>query len=137
MTLVRFVRFVLVGGFATGIQYVVLIALVQSFQIGAVLASGVGFAVSAFANYILNYYFTFGSREKHLKALSKFAVLASIGLVLNSGIMSLLVHNGVFYILAQVVATVTVLLWNFVGNSLWTFRKLPQSKKGKMESAHG
>lgn len=122
MQLARFLRFALVGGFATGIQYLLLIILVHLAGAEPVTASAVGFVVSAFANYIINYHFTFASNQRHIAALSKFSVLASIGLFLNSAMMSGLIRLGLHYLPAQVMATVVVLLWNFVGNSLWTFR---------------
>lgn len=122
MMLVRFIRFTLVGGFATGIQYVVLVLLVQNGGSNPVAASAAGFVISAFVNYIVNYHYTFGSSQPHYAAVAKFAVLAGLGLLLNSLIMAALVHFGLHYLGAQIAATVTVLLWNFAGNSLWTFR---------------
>lgn len=122
MHFVRFIRFVLVGGFATAIQYLVLILLVYLAGTDPVLASAVGFLVSAIANYIVNYHYTFGSNQRHVTALSKFTVLASVGLFLNSSLMSGLIRLGLHYLVSQVIATVVVLLWNFVGNSIWTFR---------------
>lgn len=122
MSFVSFFRFVLVGGLATVIQYVVLILLVQLIGADPVFASAVGFVISAVANYIINYHYTFGSNQRHTSAITKFTALASVGLVLNSGIMSALVRLGLHYLPAQIVATVIVLLWNFAGNSLWTFR---------------
>ncbi|MGA7748716.1 MAG: GtrA family protein, partial [Gallionella sp.] len=87
-----------------------------------VLASSVGFVVSAFANYFLNYHYTFCSKVRHGPALIKFMALASVGLVLNSVIMQVLTISGLHYLIAQLGATAAVLLWNFAGNSLWTFR---------------
>ncbi|MDB6091690.1 MAG: hypothetical protein JWN85_4474 [Gammaproteobacteria bacterium] len=117
----RFVRFGVVGGVATGIQYVILIALVHGAGYGPTLASAIGFAVSAVANYLLNYYFTFRSQRRHGPAAAKFAVLAGTGLIINSVLMQVLVWAGWYYIVAQVCATGVVLLWNFLGNSVWTF----------------
>jgi putative flippase GtrA len=78
--------------------------------------------VSAAANYLLNYHFTFESERPHGPAAARFALLAGAGLLLNAIIMHVLVGAGVHYLIAQVCATAVVLLWNFIGNSLWTFR---------------
>lgn len=121
MLFVRFTRFLIVGGFSTLIQYLILVLLVQWAGVNAVLASSIGFLVSAFANYYLNYHFTFCSSNQHGTALIKFIILASIGLALNAFIMQVLVSIGIYYLLAQVLATGLVLIWNFVGNSKWTF----------------
>jgi len=117
----RFARFALVGGVATGVQYVILIALVRGVGMWAPLASAVGFVVSAGVNYLLNYHFTFRSRRGHGAAVAKFAVLAGVGLGVNFVVMQGLVGVGWYYVAAQVCATVVVLVWNFVGNSVWTF----------------
>jgi putative flippase GtrA len=120
--LARFLRFTLVGSVATAIQYAVLVLLVHGTKADPIWASAAGFVVSAFANYFINYRYTFCSRQRHAAALTKFSVLASIGLFLNAAIMSGLIHSGLHYFPAQIVATVVVLLWNFSGNSAWTFR---------------
>jgi putative flippase GtrA len=106
---------------ATAIQYAILIALVGGGLTGPTIASCIGFVVSAGANYSLNYRFTFRSRNSHAPAVLKFVLLAAAGLLLNAGLMRLLTVMGWNYLLAQVCATGVVLVWNFFGNSLWTF----------------
>lgn len=122
MLLARFTRFAFVGGVATTIQYLILFVLVQWAKTNPVLASSLGFLVSAFANYVLNYHFTFRSKTQHGSALFKFMAIAGMGLVLNSTIMHVLTSAGFYYLVAQLVATICVLFWSFAGNSLWTFR---------------
>lgn len=118
----RLVRFALVGGVATAIQYAILIVLVREAGAWPTTASGIGFVVSAIGNYLLNYYFTFRSRRSHGAALAKFLLLAAGGLAINSLLMQWLVAAaGLNYLVAQVCATGVVFLWNFAGNSLWTF----------------
>lgn len=136
--LIRFIRFAIVGGFATAVQYLLLVLLVHLAGVDPVWASTVGFVLSAFANYIINYHYTFGSKQRHVTALGKFAALASVGLFLNSAIMSGLIRLGLHYLPAQLVATLVVLIWNFVGNSLWTFRtKSDQGEfRVKNENSH-
>jgi len=123
MLVQRFTRFSLVGGVATAIQYSLLVALVHGAGMNAVLSSSIGFIVSALANYFLNYHYTFRSSERHSTTLLKFTFFAGVGLALNSGIMHLFIEKGLRYLLAQIFATLLVLLWNFTGNSLWTFRR--------------
>ena len=118
----RLVRFGLVGALATGIQYLVLVGLVRWVGMWPPAASAVGFVTSAAGNYVLNYHFTFRSQHRHGPAAAKFLILATVGLVLNVVLMQVLVDAGWHYLLAQVCVTVVVFLWNFVGNSLWTFR---------------
>lgn len=122
MLVTRFVRFALVGGLATGIQYGLLILLVKIAGVEPVPASALGFAISAIANYLINYRYTFRSTVRHAAALMKFSALAGVGLAVNSAIMSQLLKLGAHYLIAQIVATGVVLLWNFAGNHWWTFR---------------
>ena len=117
----RFIRFCLVGGVATAIQYALLILLVRGAGMAPTPASSIGFVVSAGANYLLNYRFTFRSDRPHGPAVAKFGLLAGTGLLINAVIMRLMVGAGVHYLLAQLCATAVVLFWNFVGNSVWTF----------------
>lgn len=117
----RFVKFAAVGGIATAIQYAVLILLVRAFAMAPTPASSIGFVLSAGVNYLLNYRFTFQSDRPHGPAAARFAILAGTGLLINAAIMRLMIGAGVHYLVAQVCATAVVFLWNFIGNSLWTF----------------
>lgn len=125
----RFVRFVLVGGLATAIQYALLILLVRVFGMAPTPASSIGFVLSAIVNYLLNYRFTFHSSRPHGPAAAKFGALAGAGLLINGAIMRLMVGLGVQYLLAQACATLVVLLWNFIGNSFWTFGVEPVEER--------
>lgn len=118
----QFARFALIGGIATLIQYAVLLALVQSVGFDPVWASAVGYALSAVFNYLMNYRYTFSSQARHGPATLKFAAIAGLGLVLNSLVMGGLISSDVHFLIAQVVATVVVLFWNFFGARCWTFR---------------
>ena len=117
----RFARFCLVGGIATAIQYALLILLVRRCGMAPTPASSIGFVLSAVANYLLNYRFTFQSDRPHGPAAAKFGALAGAGLLINAAIMRVLTAAGVHYLIAQVCATGVVLFWNFLGNSVWTF----------------
>lgn len=119
-----------IGALATGIQYVILVALVEVFALDAMLASTIGFGASACVNYLLNYHLTFTSNKPHVEAASKFAMIAVLGLLLNALIMgfgtrALHIH----YIIVQFGATAIVLLWNFAGNYLWSFKETRHGDK--------
>jgi putative flippase GtrA len=120
----RFFAFSLVGAFATGLHYVVLVFLVELLRIAPIVASASAFCFSAACNYLCNYHFTFRSDKKHVNAASKFTVVALVGLVLNTLAMAAILKLlRVHYLWAQVGATGAVLLWTFSANSLWTFRE--------------
>ncbi|MBS0172538.1 MAG: GtrA family protein [Nitrospira sp.] len=118
----QFSRFLFVGGFATALQYVILISLVQGWGVDAVAASTAGFLVSAIFNYVLNRRFTFISEVAHARAFPRFIAVAVGGLAINAAVVWLLVDTaGLHYLLAQVIATLIALVWNFVCNRIWTF----------------
>lgn len=119
--LFRIVRYLVVGGIATAIQYAILILLVRGFGMAPTPASSIGFVLSAVVNYLLNYRFTFQSNRPHGPAAAKFGVLAATGLLLNAAVMRLMTGAGAQYLIAQICATGVVLLWGYIGNSLWTF----------------
>jgi putative flippase GtrA len=119
--LFRIVRYLVVGGIATAIQYAILVFLVRGFGMAPTAASSIGFVLSAVVNYLLNYRFTFQSDRPHGPAAAKFGVLAATGLLLNAVVMRLMTRAGVHYLIAQICATGVVLFWGYIGNSLWTF----------------
>ena len=99
-----------------------LILLVELLNWDAAASSFVGAVVGAVINYILNYKFTFKSNQPHHIAASKFMLIAALGAGINTLLMFLLVHRlQVYYLLAQVITTGIVLLWNFMLNKMWTF----------------
>jgi len=118
---VKFIAFSLVGAIGTLAHYSILYALVEFNGFNPILASGWGALAGLSINYILNYSLTFKSRQSHVQTFPKFALLASLGLCINLALMALLTHH-LYYLYAQVVTTVVVLIWNFFANSFWTFQ---------------
>jgi putative flippase GtrA len=90
--------------------------------IDAVAASAAGATLGACINYAINYRFTFRSTKQHSESVTKFALVASVGLVLNTFFMWIGVHLlDANYLLSQIVTTGLVLIWSFIGNRYWTF----------------
>ena len=119
----QFGLFALVGVAGTVAHYAVLYGLVEFAGIGAVAASGWGALTGLVINYVLNHGFTFKSDQPHWRAFPKFALVAGVGLGLNLAMMALLVNRlRIYYLFAQVLVTGVVLVWNFLGNRLWTFQ---------------
>lgn len=119
----RFVRFLMVGGFATVLMYILLVIGTEILGMVPVLSSVVAYLLSALANYALNHRYTFRSVQAHRVALFRFAVVSGCGLLLNALIMYVGTElHSWHYLVAQVLATICVLFWNFLGSQLWTFR---------------
>lgn len=118
----QFLSFALIGLLGTAAHFLVLYALVSRLDFGPVLASSVGAVTGALVNYGLNYRLTFRSRKRHLDALPKFLAVAGGGWLLNGALMAILLSRlDIHYLLAQVVVTGIVLVWNFLANRFWTF----------------
>lgn len=118
----QFLRFLAVGGSATAIHYLTLVLGVEWLALAPTPASAIGFCLSAVYNYWANYHWTFASDRAHQEAAPRFALVAGVGLVLNSLIMATLAEGlAIHYVAAQVLATGVVLLWNFAANRHWTY----------------
>lgn len=117
----QFVRFTGAGAIGTMGHYAVLISAVQWLKIDPVIATVLGSITGALINYFLNYYFTFQSSKRHRYAAPKFFSVALTGMGLNALLMWAIVPY-THYLIAQLCATGTVLIWNFLINRIWTFR---------------
>lgn len=118
----QFVKFTGVGGVSAIGHYGTLIGLVDGCGVAAVPASALGALIGALINYSLNHRFTFRSTQRHRDTVLKFAVVAGVGLLLNTLFMWTAVDLlALHYLLGQVVTTVLVMFWSFLGNRYWTF----------------
>jgi putative flippase GtrA len=117
-----FLRFALVGAVATAAHYLVLITLAELAGVDPVLATVVGFGVGAIVSYTLNRRYTFAVRPEFMRGLAKFLVVIAIGAVLNAAIVAFFIRTGLHYMIAQVIATGLVLIWNFAASRLVVFR---------------
>jgi putative flippase GtrA len=122
----QFLRFAGVGVIGTAGHYVILIIVVETLSGDPVVGSTLGFIGGAVINYFLNRRFTFDSKARHAVALPRFLAVAASGMVINASIMAFLSKSLEFqYLLAQLVATALVLVWNFLANRYWTFADSP------------
>ncbi|MBB3773200.1 putative flippase GtrA [Angulomicrobium tetraedrale] len=116
--------FAALGGVGTAAHYAVLITLVQGGLAGPVAGSTAGFLVGALVNYQFSRHVVFRSAKPHREAMTKFFLVAGVGLLLNAGLMALIAGRlGVPYLLAQVGVTGLLVLWHYGANAVWTFRE--------------
>jgi|CXWL01.1.fsa_nt_gi putative flippase GtrA len=120
--LAQIVRFALVGVAATAVHFAVLIALVELAGLGPVAATTLGYIVGIAVSYTLNRLYTFKSDAPVGSSFLKFALLYGVSAFLNAGIVAMLTEQRLWYLLAQVIATGLVLIWNFVGARFVVFR---------------
>ena len=118
-----FFWYTLAGGIATAVHYVVLLIGVEVFAFNAVPMAAIGALCGALVSYLVNRNLTFsGTSIRHLRAISRFMLIAIFGAALNG----CMVWAGVFlltwhYLEAQAVATIVVLGLTYRLNRSWTF----------------
>jgi putative flippase GtrA len=120
------IKFCIVGGSAAVINFSFYYSLINFLDWWYVIASVIGFGVSAVFNFTANKLWTFRNKESGTDALAqggKFLLVMVGGLLINAGIIYLLVDWYLLdYRLAWLGATATVTFWSFTGNRFWTFR---------------
>tara|TARA_R110001583_G_scaffold195094_1_gene369054 strand:- start:31176 stop:31580 length:405 start_codon:yes stop_codon:yes gene_type:complete len=122
--LFRFARFAAVGLVGTIAHYALLLVLVETGGAPPLAGSVAGFLLGAVVNYAINHRFVFRSGRAHAEALPRFMTVAGVGLCWNALLMYLLAElMGLHYLLAQILTTGLLLVWHYVGNAVWTFRR--------------
>lgn len=118
----QFLRYTLTGAVATSVHYALLLGLVELAQWPAGAAATTGALIGAVVAYLGNRRLAFGaSTAPHRQAMPRFAAVALAGALLNGIIVGLAVGLGCHYLLAQVAATLTVLLLTYHLNKTWSF----------------
>lgn len=118
----QLMRYATVGVAATLVHYLLLVACVEFAHWKAWMASGFGAVMGAQVAYLGNRWFTFAHRGSLPASWLRFQVLALLGAVLGMAIVALAVHLHMYYLLAQMLATVLVMGMTFTLNRFWTFR---------------
>jgi putative flippase GtrA len=119
----QFLRFASVGATGTAVQYLVLWAGVEAMGWPAALSSALGYMLGSIVNYLLNYFFTFGSDKSHVEAATKYYAVLAVGLGITATLMALFVSVLEWnYWVAQIVTTGVALLWHFAGSKWWAFK---------------
>ncbi len=117
-----FIRYGLTGGIATAFHYTILLCLVELFDVRPWVATGLGALCGAGIAYIGNRCFTFSSNTPNYKALPRFLTIAALGAILNSLLVWMMTHFfDLYYLVAQVIATIIVLIVTYQLNRQWTF----------------
>jgi len=110
------------GGMATLAHYGVYAVGTTGLGWVAALASGLGALLGAVISYLLNYFFTFESTQRHGKSVLRFVFMVCVGLTLNTAIVYFTVDVFMWNKWAfQFVATAIVFFWSFWFSKNWVF----------------
>lgn len=137
----RILKFAVVGGTGTVIDFGIFNLLTQLTPISSIAASVISFSCAVVNNFLLNRAWTFkGSKAHSLPVqMGQFALISVVGLAIRTPIFATLEKvftnlatrflPGFFlsptvigHNLALACAIVVVLIWNFVANRFWTFK---------------
>lgn len=118
----RFIRYTAVGALATAVHYLVLVLWVEAAGWPAYLGSGAGAVVGAQVAYLGNRRYTFAHAGPIGASWLKFQSTAALGALLGMAVVAAGVHLGLYYLLAQVLATGLGLALTFTINRIWSFR---------------
>ena len=125
----RFIRFCITGGVATFVHVCVYVLMVEVFAMDEVRACVPAFCVATIVGYSINRTWTFRSEGSHTEMLPRYFVVAITGLLLNVVITYVVVDRLLYwYGIALIIAIVTVPLFTFSLNHLWTFRAARQTR---------
>lgn len=126
----RFARFLVVGLSGTVIDFV-LLWLLKGAGMPTLTANSLSFTAGAVSNFTWNRLWTFpNARGRHWALqMAKFVAVSLVGLAINDVLImalqaplgGLLGHPEQGYLPAKLVATGVAVIWNYVGNRLWTF----------------
>lgn len=118
-------KFLLTGGVATLLQYLLLWCGVELIGMLAAAASGIGYLAGSILSYFVNYYYTFNSSRSHAGAVSRFYFMVGVGWLMNIAIVGVLADwlNWNKWI-AQGISTAIVLIWNFCSSRNWVFKSV-------------
>jgi putative flippase GtrA len=116
------IRYLAASTTGTAVHYCLMMALVYLSDINKVTASTCGAIVGAIIIYVLNYYVTFQSTNRHKMAALRFSIVSALSVVLNGlTLKGLLVLFDWHYMLLQVATTILVFGFTYILNRKWTF----------------
>jgi putative flippase GtrA len=123
----QFIKFGIIGCSNTAIDFFVYYFLTRYFSYFSdhkLFTVCLAFIIANINSYFFNKYWTFQDKTKNLHTqYLKFFVISLIGLGINMLIFDILIYYSVYDLLAKVLPIPVVIVWNFLANKLWTFKK--------------
>jgi putative flippase GtrA len=120
----QLVRFGVSGGFTAGIDFLLLVFLVEVFFLHYLVAGGISFTVGVCLNYWLSRRWVFhGGKYRHSIEFLGFFTTSTIGLALNQIILWILVDSiSINYRISKTIAIFAVTFWNFITKRYLIFK---------------
>ena len=120
--LVQIFKFAIVGVVATLIDFLFLYIFREFFKFPVVLANTLSFVISVIYNYTasIKWVFYVNKEKSAKKQFITFIIFSVIGLLINDLIMWISVDQlNIYYLLAKIIATLIVMVFNFVSRKIF------------------
>lgn len=128
--IIQMFKFGIVGGIATVVDYAIMVFLTEVFGVPYMISSTLSFCISVVVNYLLSMRFVFVGKDdiKKQTEFTIFIILSVIGLGINQLVMYLVADVWLAsikksYMIAKLIATAVVMIWNFVSRKLLLEKK--------------
>ena len=113
----KIIRFIVVGGIATIIDFVYLYIFKEFLNFNVILANTLSFIISVTYNYIASITWVFDvnkNKNKNIQFII-FIIFSVVGLIINNVILYILTDKlNIYYLISKVIATLIVMVFNFV-----------------------
>lgn len=108
-------RFAFTGGVCFLVEFLCLTLLVELVHLPVLIATAIAFLISVAVNYVLCVKWVFtGAKDGGAGVKATFLLTSGMGFVLNEVLMWLLnIVLGVHYMIAKVISTLLVMIWNY------------------------
>ena len=132
--LAKYLKFAAIGSLGALINTAILWTANEVFFVYYLWAAVLAFSAAVTSNYVLNRLWTYRSKGSVPRQYSQFLIVSVLGLGLNLALLWAIVdqampalHLGkdkasVYLVIANLIAIFAVSIFNFIANSLWTFR---------------
>jgi len=121
--IVRLTKFLLTGGTAALVEYVIFL-LLQHLTIGLLIANSVSYLCGFVVSFVLNRAWVFSSNGAVKKQLGSYTILAAVNFIISNCVLLLLVE--VLKIpspIAKIFTMMMIASWNYVLFSKFIFKK--------------
>lgn len=108
-------RFAFTGGVCFLVEFLALTLLVELFHTPVLIATAIAFLIAVAVNYVLCIKWVFtGAKDGGAGVKVTFLITSGMGFALNELLMWLLnIVLGVHYMIAKVISTLLVMIWNY------------------------
>lgn len=120
----QFIGYLISGTIATIVHYTLLIYLVEIYFSPVIIASSAGFIGGAITGFTLNKQFVFNDHTAVKTAGFKYTIMVITSAGLNMLLLFLLTKfMHLYYLFAQIIATISIIIYNFTCCKMWIFNK--------------